>query len=64
MLFKSVEVFPIPKMILRTIVTLLEREVRRKEVRKEFLRWEFPQRILTYNAPQFRGQRWASLCEC
>jgi hypothetical protein len=49
------EAFPIPKATLGTIALFLEREV--------FLRWGFPQKILTDNAPQFRGQRWANLYE-
>jgi hypothetical protein len=50
-----IEAFPIPKATIGTIAPLLEREV--------FLRWRFPQKIFTDNAPQFRGQRWASLCK-
>jgi hypothetical protein len=44
---RCIEAFPIPKATLGTIAPLLEREV--------FLRWGFPQKILTDNAPQFRG---------
>jgi hypothetical protein len=50
-----IEAFPIPKVTLGTIAPFLEREV--------FLRWGFPQKILTDNAPQFRDQHLASLCE-
>jgi hypothetical protein len=49
------EAFPVPNSTIGVIAPLLEHEV--------FARWGYPRAILTDNALQFRGPRWAVACD-